>query len=148
MLFRSCMIPIIEGLPQPTLPYFTVPIGRNKDTKRTLRGAAYTEVRRVVEPLAWLCGGNGNRREFIEIRYVLSTIHIDTKLTSYSFRSNMHRGPRDFRDHITVSVWRGKRLLASLHVYGAWDPSKNRFVSFLFIHFAIYTNLVLKGSRS
>ena len=71
----------IEGLPQPALPYFTVPIDRNEETKRTLKGAAYREVKKVVKPLAWLCGGNGNRREFIEIRYVLSAIHVFAILT-------------------------------------------------------------------
>ena len=66
----------VEGLPRPTLPYFTVLIDRNEHTKKTLRGAAYDEVKGVVAPLAWLCGGNGNPRECIEIRCILSVIHV------------------------------------------------------------------------
>ena len=78
----SCIVPTrspitltmeyrIEGLQQPELAYFTVPITRNKETEKRLRGIAWTEMQEMVAPLAWLCGGNGNPREFIEIRCVL-----------------------------------------------------------------------------
>ena len=42
----------IEGLAQPVLPYFTVPIKQNKETKRKVYELAWIEVKETIASLA------------------------------------------------------------------------------------------------
>ena len=60
----------IEGLAQPVLPYFTVPMKQNKETKRKVYELAWIEVKETIASLAWLCGGNRSVHEYIQLRCV------------------------------------------------------------------------------